>query len=184
MTRRQLLQIACVGFAVCTLACNAHEAEHAGRKGTPELAARSSLASCPHSDITQSGWLEAKSRDGRLTFRVPQRYSESHAGSSEVWLFQDGSVGYQLVPRDKLWEDSLLTDSTASAQGWCHARVDGRMALIQFTYATPATGPGYYLSELLPLDSARGLRLSGFIRDTLRARELLEIARSVRVNVQ
>ena len=78
-------------------------------------------------------------------------------------------------PRDFQWARLLRTLSF-----WALLTV-GVVALIQFTYATPATGPGYYLSELLPLDSGRDLRLTGFMRDTLRAQVLLEIARSVRI---
>lgn len=184
MKHRGLCQIASIGLAVCHSSCQVHGDRRRGEGHPGELASKSSLSPCPQAIVNQTGWLEVKSHDGRLAFRVPGNYSESHTGSADVWFFQDGSVGYQLVPKAQSWQDSLSKDSTAPARGWCRENVDGRTALIQFTYATPATGPGYYLLGLLPFDSGRDLRLIGFMRDTLRAQVLLAIAQSVRINAE
>jgi len=181
MKQRRLRQVACIGLVVAGLSCKAHENTEEGGRATADLASNRSLSPCPPASTSQTSWLDARSRDGRLTLRLPRDYSESQSGSGDVWFFHDGSVGYRLVPRAQRREDSLSKDSTAPGKGWCRENVDGKMALIKFTYATPATGPGYYLSELLPLDSGRDLRLIGFMRDTLRAQVLLEIARSVRI---
>jgi len=181
MKHRRLRQIACIGLVVAALSCKVHENTQEGGRATADLASNRSLSPCPQASISRTSWRDARSRDGRLTLRLPRDYSESESSAWDVWFFGDGSVGYRLVPKIQRWEDSLSKNSTAPAKGWCRENVDGRMALIQFTYATPATGPGYYLSELLPLDSGRDLRLTGFMRDTLRAQVLLEIARSVRI---
>jgi len=182
MKHRGLCQFASIGLAFSVLSCKAHETGREANEALRTWHSISSLSHCPQASMSQTGWLQAKSRDGRLTLRVPGDYSESHSGSAEVWFFQDGSVGYQVVPTAQRWEDSLSKDSTAPARRWCGENIDGRRAMIRFTYATPATGPGYYMLALVQFDSGRDLRLIGFMRDTLRAQVLLQIARSVRIN--
>jgi len=65
--------------------------------------------------------------------------------------------------------------------GWCEGRIGRSWTLLQYVYATPVTGPAYYLKAIWRLDAGSDLRLTGMMRDTARAELLLEIARSVRV---
>jgi hypothetical protein len=178
---RGMLFLFALTLSVCATGCG-HEREQARTTKSKQLSSPRLLSACPDRHVDQAGWKETTSRDGRITLRVPPGYSESRPSSTEVWFLNGGSVGYRLASRDQRWQDSLLADSTAPTRGWCQEQIDGRSALIQFTYAARATGAGYYISQRMPLEADSELLISGLMRDTLRAGVLLAIARSVRIN--
>lgn len=178
---RALLPL-CAALALSGLACNGQSRE--SRDDTAAVARSIStpaLPSCPRPAVDVASWDTVDTRDGRLTLRLPPQRSVLPSGAAEGWTLPDGEIGYQVVGRDQYWFDSVSADRGASGQGWCLEQIDGRPVLIQYTYASPATGPGYYMQAVWRLGPRQELRLSGRMRDTTRAGVLLEIARSVRV---
>src|SRR5690606_9451561 len=169
-------------LALSGLACNgqSRESEEEMDASTRHVSARV-LPGCPRPAVDVANWDTVSTQDGRLTLRLPPQHSALPSGSAEAWTLPHGEIGYQVVERERHWFDSVAADRDASSLGWCHEQIDGNPVLIQYTYASPATGPGYYMQAVWRLGPRQELRLSGRMRDTTHAGVLLEIARSVRM---
>lgn len=142
------------------------------------------LPGCPRMAPETSGWSTVRTGDGLLMFQLPPGYSDFLAGTvTRMWDIPGGTFAYSTDSGARHgWSDEILTDSTAASRGWCLGAIAGREALMQYGYAPLAhSGSGYYLQAVRPLEAGRELHLIGYVRDTTRARSLLEIAWSVRV---
>jgi hypothetical protein len=100
-----------------------------------------------------------------------------------MWVGQEGTFSYRFAPVEGRRNDSIGTDPTSATHGWCLDQIDSVTTLVQYLYAAhAATGPGYYLQVIYPVDADRELLLIGYARDTSRAPILVAIARSVRLH--
>lgn len=120
-------------------------------------------------------------RDGRVSFRLPPEYSTLASATGEVWVLPIGTFAYRYAAPEQRWYDSLLAAPSSPSRGWCTEQIGGVPTLIQYTYASPATGAGHYLQGIAPVERGRKLRLIGFAHDTTRAGVLLEITRGTRL---
>lgn len=142
------------------------------------------LPNCRRVEISTMAWPEIGSSDGTLTLRLPAEGSRRlPSGTNGMWIIREGTFSYRYAPVEERRNDSIATDPTSAAHGWCLDQLDGAATLVQYVYAPyAATGPGYYLQAYRPVDARRELRLIGYARDTSRAAILLAIARSVRLH--
>lgn len=180
MLKRNQLLLLLAGVLV-ELGCDGQPGsrDDSGVKAGSERA--SALPACPRAAVSMAGWVQAATRDGRLTFRLPPRHSSSPPGTSEIWFLPNGSVAYRVDESDQRWRDSVSTDPASRQRGWCEEEIDGIRTLVQYTYASAATGAGYYLQAVWYVEPQRELRLIGFMSDTSQAGQLLEIVRSARL---
>lgn len=144
------------------------------------------LPPCQLVEVSTSGWQAASSGDGTITLKIPSD-SRPLIGTDGTWVLQEGSFSFRYAPLTPLEEhrdDSIATDPTSAAHGWCQDQLDGVTTLLQYVYSPhAATGPGYYLQAHRPVDERRELMLLGYARDTSHAPILLAIARSLKILV-
>lgn len=139
------------------------------------------LPGCPRSSVNTSGWQKVGTSDGKLVFNLPVGHSRSAHGPPEAWVWPGGEVGYHLSASDQHRIDSVSADPASPSSGWCTEQIAGKTVVIQYVYASPAAGPGFYMTAYWRVGPDLGIWLAGRVHDTTKAATLLEIARSVNV---
>jgi hypothetical protein len=164
--------------ALSAVGCG-HRAETADslRVAASSASSQRKLPDCPPVTIQTTNWSTVTTKDGRLTLLVPQ-HSVAVPGRPDMWEIPTGSIAYWVSPLSRTFHDSLVSDSTAKEHGWCEKEISGAKALVQFVYAAPAMGKGYYLTATWPFSASEDAHLTGMVRDTNRAGVLLAIAQS------
>jgi hypothetical protein len=143
------------------------------------------LPECPDDTTETARWERVTTVDRRLTLRLPpggKYYPPLVPGDAEYWSFPNGSISYAITGFDAGDYVSKRADRLAAGRGWCNARIDGKLALVEYNYAVNAIGAGQFLQVFWPLDERQSLLVLGFWSDTTHASVLLEVSRSMVVH--
>lgn len=142
----------------------------------PEQATMDTGSACPPSQPPGPGWRTVTTRDGRAVLSLPRAFTRVPADSAEIWGDSLSSIGYKA--RDAR---SRRGGQTVVGQGWCTERIGGLEARLRYEHARATFGEGQYVRVLLTTSAGTELALNGLARDSAAAKDLLTIARSLRV---
>lgn len=129
---------------------------------------------CPQYEGSTREWRATQSADGRLTLLLPPAYQPIRTDSGQAWASQVASISYRRSV------GQVIDVPTATEPQACFDSLAGG-AQIRYYHAQAATGVGYYLHAFYSMPDGTTIRLVGFSRDSADGKELLAVARSVRV---
>lgn len=128
---------------------------------------------CPEGPMIDKRWHRVMSRDGRITFMLPDR--AQRIDRSQVWALPFGSISYEYLPANA---DTTISGNPSNA---CSDQIGGMRLIAHYWNGHTGTGVGWHLYAILQLPGRDAMRFNGLIEDPHDGGELWTILRSVRL---